>query len=516
MVLLGPGLPRARENKKRFRTLASITGRLCVADAASFATLLRMKRALSLCLVLAAPAAAQAPGGPIAAALATAPAGTRFGLLVLDADGRERVAVHPDDRFMPASNTKIFTTATAYATLGDLSLPDAGGGASVRIDGRDVVLAGHGDARLSSAADCAVDCLATLADAVAAKTRSVRDVIGDDSWFPDLRWSPGMSWNNIPTRSGTGVSALTLDDNELPVTVTPAASSGAAPVIAVAPYYTVENAAMTVAGGATAIGFDRAPNGRVLRITGTIALGAKPLRERIGIDDPADYAAWTFRTLLRARGVNVTGRIVVRHRPPGPADDPVRRGGAPAAHPPEPQALARAVPPPLAGDVRITNKQSQNLHAELLLRRIGRVRGSGSIADGQAEVRRVLAEAGVPRAAVDLSDGSGMSTYNRVSPRGVVTLLRWIARQRWGAAWRETLPVGGADGTLARRFAGTPLDHRLFAKTGSLNATSALSGWLIAKSGRTLTFALFANDIPDGASATPAMDAALEAVAAAN
>jgi len=194
-----------------------------------------MKRALSLCLVLAAPAAGQAPGETVAAALATAPEGTRFGLLVTDADGREVVAVRPDDRFMPASNTKIFTTATAYATLGDLTLPDAESGASVRFEGRDVVLAGHGDARLSSAADCTVDCLATLADAVAAKTRSVRDVIGDDSWFPDMRWSPGMSWNNIATRSGTGVSALTLDDNELPVTVTPAAKIGASPVVAAPP-----------------------------------------------------------------------------------------------------------------------------------------------------------------------------------------------------------------------------------------------------------------------------------------
>jgi len=490
--------------------------RVKIAPPPARATLRTMKRALSLCLFLAAPAAAQAPGGTEAAALATAPAGTRFGLLVTDADGRTSAAIDPDSRFVPASNTKIFTTATAYATLGDLTLPDTEGGASVRIEGRDVVLAGHGDARLSSAAACTADCLATLADAVAAKTRSVRDVIGDDSWFPDLRWSPGMSWNNIPTRSGTGISALTLDDNELPVTVTPEARIGAHPVLTVAPYYTVENAAITVAGGATAIGFDRAPNDRVLRITGTIALGAKPLRERLGIDDPADYAAWTFRNLLRARGVTVTGRVMVRHRPTGLADDPARRGGAPAAHPPEPPVLAGLVPTPLAEDVRITNKTSQNLHAELLLRRIGRVQGSGSIADGQAAVRRVMAEASVPRAGFDLSDGSGMSTYNRISPRAAVTLLRWIARQSWGAAWRETLPVGGIDGTLARRFAGTPLDHRLFAKTGSLNATSALSGWLIAKSGRTLTFALFANDIPDGASATAAMDAALEAVAAAN
>jgi len=490
--------------------------RVKIAPPLAGATLPRMKRALLLCLLLTTPALAQAPGDTIAAALATGPTGTRVGLLVVDADGHELVAVHPDDRFVPASNTKIFTTATAYATLGDLTLPDRDGGATVRIEGHSVVLTGHGDARMSSAAGCTVDCLATLADAVAAKTRSVRDVIGDDSWFPDQRWSPGMSWNNIPTRSGTGISALTLDDNELPVTVAPAARIGAAPVVAASAYYTVENAAMTVPGGATAIGFDRAPNGRVLRITGTIALGAKPLRERLGIDDPADYAAWTFRNLLRARGVTVTGRVMVRHRPTGLADDPARRGGAPAAHPPEPPVLARLVPPPLAEDVRITNKTSQNLHAELLLRRIGRVQGSGSSADGQAVVRRVTVEAGVPRAGFDLSDGSGMSTYNRISPRVAVTLLRWITRQPWGAAWRDTLPVGGVDGTLARRFAGTPLDHRLFAKTGSLNATSALSGWLIAKSGRTLTFALFANDIPDGASATAAMDAALEAVAAAN
>ena len=73
----------------------------------------------------------------------------------------------------------------------------------------DMVLHGVGDARLSSADDCKIDCLQTLADAVAASgVRRVRDVIGDDSWFPDERWGPGMSWNNIQSRYGTGISAL--------------------------------------------------------------------------------------------------------------------------------------------------------------------------------------------------------------------------------------------------------------------------------------------------------------------
>ncbi|MFN5780133.1 MAG: D-alanyl-D-alanine carboxypeptidase, partial [Novosphingobium sp.] len=130
--------------------------------------------------------------------------------------------------------------------------------------------------------------------------------------------------------------------------------------------------------------------------------------------------------------------------------------------------------------------------------------------------RTVYESMGLPRAGYDFSDGSGMSTYNRMSPRAAVALLRWTAGQPWGAEYRASLPVGGVDGTLRRRFAGTPLAGKIFAKTGTLNATNALSGWLIAASGRELTFSIIANDVPDGASALAAMDQALLAIAAQN
>ena len=71
-----------------------------------------------------------------------------------------------------------------------------------------------------------------------------------------------------------------------------------------------------------------------------------------------------------------------------------------------------------------------------------------------------------------------MSVYNRVTPRTVATLLRWTTQQPWGDAFRDTLPVGGVDGTLRRRFAGTSLEGRIFAKTGTLMGTNALSGFL--------------------------------------
>lgn len=439
--------------------------------------------------------------------------GVRFGLVVAAEDGRELVAIAPDGRFMPASNTKLFTTAAAFASLPGLDRPDAAGGASVALEAErgaapDVVLEGFGDARLSSAPDCATDCLAALADAVAARTRRVRNVIGDDSFYPDQRWSPGMSWNNIPTWSGTAISALTLDDNELPLRVTPGVV-GQPPALEVQPYYRIDNRAVTVATGTTDLNVDRLPRSFDLVLTGTIVQGAAPERIRLGIDEPAHYAAWRLRALLEARGVHVAGSVSARHRPI-----------VPAAAAPVPglrrQLLLQLAPPPLAEDLRTINKVSQNLHAELMLRRLGRQSGTGAITDGLAIVRAMLERAGLRRTDYDFSDGSGMSTYNRVTPRGVVTLLRWAAGQPWGAAWRATFPVAGVDGTLTRRFRGTALEGRLFAKTGSLNATSALSGYLVARSGRTLTFSFYANDVPDGASVTPAMEAALLLIAEQN
>ena len=318
-----------------------------------------------------------------------------------------------------------------------------------------------------------------------------------------------MSWNNIPTSSGTAASALTLDDNELVLRVT-ATAPGQPPALDALPYYAIENRAQTVAAGETEIGVDRLPLSNLLVLTGTIVTGASPERIRLGVDDPAHYAAWRLRSLLEARGVRVTGTVRSRHRPLGPG------GAAPPSPGLQRELVARLAPPPLAEDLRIINKVSQNLHAELMLRRLGRQGGTGAIADGLTVVRAMLARAGLRRTDYDFSDGSGMSTYNRVTPRGVVTLLRWAATQPWGAAWRATFPVAGVDGTLARRFRGTALEGRLFAKTGSLNATSALSGYLIARSGRHLVFSFYANDVPDGASATPVMDAALVLIAEQN
>ena len=475
-----------------------------------------MRFLLAAALALAPiPAVAQATPDVVTPILAEAGPGTRWGMVVADGEGREILAINPEGRFMPASNTKLYTTAAALWAEARGEGPNlAESGAAVRLEGADVVLTGRGDARLSGKPGCVADCLSVLADAVAAKTRRVRDVVGDGTLFPDQRWSPGMSWNNIPTNSGTGVSALSVDDNELAATVTPG-TLGAAPAVSLPAYYRVENHARTVAGDGDTLAFDRAPNGRVLVVSGTLGIAHAPVAWKLGVDDPADYAAWQLAQMLKARGVKVTGQVRSRHRPILPEDDPKLRLGAPVRAP-QPAPLAVLAPGLLGEDVTTINKASQNLHAELLLRRLGLAKGTGSIADGQAAVMAMLAEAGVTPLQVSLSDGSGMSSYNRVTPRATVKLLQFAARQPWGDVFRASLPIGGIDGTLRRRFAGTPLEGKLFAKTGTLNATNALAGWLVAASGKTLTFAIYANDVPEDVRATGIMDRALLALAAAN
>jgi serine-type D-Ala-D-Ala carboxypeptidase/endopeptidase (penicillin-binding protein 4) len=202
---------------------------------------------------IASPVVAQSLQQRIESQMSAAGPGTRFGLVVTDDSGTEIVAINPEGRFIPASNTKIFTTAAAYATMPGLDQPDTDGGATVALKGKDVVLTGYGDARLSSAPDCTVDCLAMLADAVAAKTKRVRNIVGDASLWPDQRWSPGMSWNNVAERSGTGIAALSLDSNELPLTVTPS-GPGVPPTIGFSSdYFTIDNRATTITRGPTTI-----------------------------------------------------------------------------------------------------------------------------------------------------------------------------------------------------------------------------------------------------------------------
>ena len=150
---------------------------------------------------------------------------------------------------------------------------------------------------------------------------------------------------------------------------------------------------------------------------------------------------------------------------------------------------------PLIESIRLLNKISQNLHAELLLRTIAREKaGVGTTDAGIALENEFLRAAGIADGDAVLLDGSGLSRQNLVTPRAVVQMLAYASRQPWGESFRSTLPIAGEDGTLEDRLKASPAAGRLHAKTGSLEHVRGISGYATSLHGENLIFSMFTNN----------------------
>jgi D-alanyl-D-alanine carboxypeptidase/D-alanyl-D-alanine-endopeptidase (penicillin-binding protein 4) len=150
---------------------------------------------------------------------------------------------------------------------------------------------------------------------------------------------------------------------------------------------------------------------------------------------------------------------------------------------------------PLADSVKLVNKISQNLHAEMLLRTAARQNGMWSTPEDLLKVAQdFYAAAGIAPDDVIQTDGSGLSRHDLITPRAVVTLLKYGQGQPWFAPYYASLPVAGIDGSLQDRMKGTVAAGRIHAKTGSVEHVRTLSGFAETASGRKLIFSFLSNN----------------------
>jgi D-alanyl-D-alanine carboxypeptidase/D-alanyl-D-alanine-endopeptidase (penicillin-binding protein 4) len=495
------------------------------------------------------------------AALVSDPAVVRahWGVMVTTLDGKPIYSLNEGQYFQPASNNKIYTTTAALALLGPertfVTKAVARGmleGAGKKLSG-DLALVGDGDANLSGRVFPYVipgsvpktdapppdplRYLAEMADTVAATGLKVitGDVVGDDTLFP---WEPyPVGWAITDTVPGYGapVSALTVSDNQIEVTVIPAAVAGQPATVTISPgmpYYTIDASVDTLpakSGGAVQI--TRPLGSKVLRIRGSIAVDAKPREQDIAIQDPAEYAAMAFKELLEARGITVKGVARAQHDveerhgatgkqaalPAGLFDGTMAGCADTSTTSPGETVLAMHRSVTLGDDVTATLKASQNLHAELLLHQIAkRLTCDGSAAQGTRVVRGFLEHIGIDGADYIGFDGSGLSEHDLVTPRATAALLHYATTQPWFAAWKAGLPLGGVDGTLANRFSKPPLKGHVYAKTGTLGEGRALGGYLDCASGKTVIFSIMeSSHAPSGGADAQILDGIVEAIQAA-
>lgn len=485
-----------------------------------------------------------------------------WGIDVTAMDGAPIYSLNEGQLFQPASNAKLFTTSTALALLGadrtfETRLIAAGRTETSGVLNGSLYLIGDGDANLSGreipylspaarpkpapAEPMPLRYLEDLADqAVKRGLKTVAgDIFGDDTLFPYEPYAQDWTIDDAVWGYGAPVSALTINDNQIKLTVTPGLAGQPASVVLdpAVPYYTLNVSVMTgVAKSASSVQIDRAPGSKVVRVYGTIAAGAAPDVEEIAIDDPAEYAAVALKQMLEARGVVVKGSARAVHRLPTETQGLLEVAKTPLAEfnvteryenrlntrlsgLPDSQVVGSHVSSRLADDVVVTNKVSQNLHAELFLRQLGAAFGDdGSIAQGARVVRSFLTtRVGVDPDDFVFFDGSGLSGHDLVTPRATVRLLQFAVGQPWFADWKRSLPVGGEDGSLISRFGKAPLKDHVFAKTGTLGEARALSGYLECASGKTVIFSVMVGNHEPGTGADRvAMDKIVAAIAAAN
>ena len=449
-----------------------------------------------------------------------------WGVLVADAGTGEILYVHnPARHFVPASNAKLFTTAMALATLGtDFRIYTRVLGMGALESGRlrgDLVLLGAGDANLSNRVFPYVKpyvkeverdgppekILAELADQVVAQgVKQIEgDIVADDSYFERGRFPSGWTVDDTVWGYGAAVSAIAVNDNTVTLEVRPGPAVSAPLRVSLEPWsglYEVRTQAVTSAAGSEAqLELSREPESRVFYLRGTLPLDAPPRPLVVAVQEPAEHAAALLARLLEARGVRINGRSRARHSG--------ETAPAPAPGDSEALVLAENVSPPLLEDVRLTNKISLNLHAELMLRVAAREKVGALTPDDALEFAEQFRQSvGLEPADVLLTDGSGLSRNNLVTPQAVVQWLAWAVGQAWGADFRATLPVAGEDGTLESRMKGTAAAGRVQAKTGLVDHAGALSGYATSLRGARLIFSMFSNNNGTGSrSANATMNA---------
>jgi D-alanyl-D-alanine carboxypeptidase/D-alanyl-D-alanine-endopeptidase (penicillin-binding protein 4) len=385
---------------------------------------------------------------------------------------------------MPASTMKMLTSAAAFERLG----PQYQFSTDVLYDGTlgqdgtlsgNVYLRGDGDPSLSGrylrgGPDAP---MLILADQLVSRgvKRITGEVVGDASAFDDEKIPAGWLSRYLGAGYAARVSGLSLNENLVWVTIIPGGGAKLEPATS---SIQLVNNVRTVAGSGARLAIRR-QSPTSITVSGTIGSRAGTRRYVYVVDDPAPFTTGALREALVAKGIQVDGGI--------------RLGKTPSSA----VKIASIQSPTLDRIVSAMNRESINHFAELLLRNAARGsdrKQQGTAAAGQALLRNLFAtKIGADSTSLQVADGSGLSTLDRVTPRAMTQMLGYAHKAEWGPWFHASLPVAGESELLRRRMRGGAAQGNLHAKTGTTNDVIGLGGYVTAVNGEVIAFAFIYN-----------------------
>ena len=475
-------------------------------------------RSVLACLTFAATACASSPArpGPVPVATASAPtpvrvdeiallrrsidsavsapeyANAQWGVLIIDATTRDTLySRNALKLFLPASNMKIVTGASALALLGPdyqyrTTFATRGVVRSGVLHG-DLVVIGRGDPTVSDhMRKDAMSVLRDAADSLLAhgiKRIDGRLIAGGDA-FPGPVLGFGWDWDDLDYSYGAGVDELLFNEGFTRVVVHGGPRAGRPVTTTIGPTMTaprVRIAATTVAKPAEGdttkateivARYDSTTGG--ILVEGTIAAGDSTIEEVAHRVPNAAYLD-ALAEALAARSIRV-GRARM--------DTTARL-----------DTMFTLVSLPLRDILPALEKPSQNQIAEALLKTLGLEKtGVGSADSGRTVVERQLASWGARDGGYVIRDGSGLSRHDYLSPETIVRVLDTIRTDSAFKVFYDALPIAGVDGTISDRMKGTAAQGNVHAKTGYVDRARSLSGYATSADGHLLIFSALCNN----------------------
>jgi len=387
--------------------------------------------------------------------------------------------------FHPASNVKLLTTAVALKRLGPdykfkTALYTDRGSLSDSTLNTDLYIKGFGDPDLTTN-----DLQYMISQLKSQGIKHIRgELICDDTYFDDLYYGSGWMWDDASAWEFAPINALSVNDNCVRVTVKPGLKIGDSITISLEPhtsYMKIINKGISVDPLDTLkqklfkVERNWKDHENSIIVEGGLSINSSALSYIIDVIDAQMYAGSLFGELLSQANILFQGKI--------------RKGSIPDTA----VLLVEHFSSPLSAIVMNTNKNTDNLSAELTLKAIGaKLKGQpGTAKKGISAIYEYLKKIGIDSNSCKISDGSGVSRYNLITPDLIIELLKDMHNDtNLQAIFKASLPIAGVDGTLKNRMVESLASKKLYAKTGNLSGVSALSGYTSTLDGELVAFSI--------------------------